>query len=103
MFRIFTRRFISSSRLSLQQGVDASVNTVKSSCPAGTSLNLNIKKAGKDPIALSDDEYPTWLWTVLDAEAQARELAEDPLKQRKKQIRKANRTNIKQNNFLKQL
>lgn len=74
-----------------------------SSCPAGTSLNLNIKKSGKDPVALADEEYPEWLQTVLDKEAQASKLAEDPMKLRKSQIRNNNRANIKQNNFLKQL
>lgn len=99
MFRLIPRRFFSAG-LFLQQ---ESSRVVKSSCPAGTVLNLNVKKSGKDPIALEDHEYPAWLWEVLDKEAQARKLAEDPLKLRKKQIRKANRARIKQNNFLQQL
>ncbi|KAJ1959342.1 hypothetical protein GGI12_004385 [Dipsacomyces acuminosporus] len=33
----------------------------------GTVLKgLNIYKDGKDPVALKDEEYPEWLWTLLD-------------------------------------
>lgn len=73
---------------------------IVSSCPAGTPLNLQIKKSGKEPVALEDSEYPEWLWTVLDANVQAEKLAADPIKLRKKRLRIANRANIKQNNFL---
>ena len=39
---------------------------VKSSVPAGTPLKgLNFEKAKSDPVALADDEYPAWLWTIL--------------------------------------
>ncbi|AGO12194.1 AaceriAEL167Cp [[Ashbya] aceris (nom. inval.)] len=71
-----------------------------SSCPAGTPLNLLLKKGGKEPLALEDSEYPEWLWTVLDSEAQAAKLAEDPIKARKKALRRMNREHIKQQNFL---
>ncbi|CDO95281.1 unnamed protein product [Kluyveromyces dobzhanskii CBS 2104] len=73
---------------------------IVSSCAAGTVLNLQIKKSGKEPVALESHEYPDWLWTVLDAQAQAEKLASDPIKLRRKQLRIANRANIKQNNFL---
>ncbi len=34
--------------------------------PAGTPLKgLNFEKNKQDPIALADDEYPEWLWTIL--------------------------------------
>jgi len=40
---------------------------VKSSIPAGVPLKgLNFLKNAQDPVALPDDEYPAWLWTVLD-------------------------------------
>lgn len=40
---------------------------VKSSIPAGVPLKgLNFLKNAQDPVALPDDEYPEWLWTVLD-------------------------------------
>lgn len=39
---------------------------VKSSIPAGTPLKgLNFEKNKQDPVALPDDEYPAWLWTIL--------------------------------------
>lgn len=85
----------------------SSVARLQSSCKAGTVLNLNIKKTGKDPIALEDSEYPGWLWSVLDkntaVDASKLEVSEDTLKLRKKQIRQANREKIKQRNFLNQL
>lgn len=71
-----------------------------SSCPAGTLLNLQIKKNGKESVALEDSEYPSWLWTVLDPKFQMSKLDNDPIAKRKKQLRKTNRANIKQNNFL---
>jgi hypothetical protein len=40
---------------------------VKSSIAAGTPLKgLNFLKDRGDPVALADDEYPSWLWTILD-------------------------------------
>jgi hypothetical protein len=27
---------------------------------------LNFLKDRQDPVALADDEYPSWLWTILD-------------------------------------
>lgn len=38
-----------------------------SSCAAGTVLSgLSLYKDRADPIALPDEEYPEWLWTLLD-------------------------------------
>ncbi|PWN36986.1 uncharacterized protein FA14DRAFT_8471 [Meira miltonrushii] len=38
-----------------------------SSCPEGTTLSgLNIFKDRADPVALPDDQYPNWLWTILE-------------------------------------
>jgi large subunit ribosomal protein L54 len=38
-----------------------------SSCPAGTVLTgLSVLKDQSDPVALPDDQYPAWLWTILD-------------------------------------
>ncbi|KAK2065091.1 hypothetical protein LY76DRAFT_631442 [Colletotrichum caudatum] len=49
-----------------------------SSCPAGTVLNgLNYFKARTDPVALPDEEYPEWLWTVLESKKEAVETADD--------------------------
>jgi large subunit ribosomal protein L54 len=41
----------------------------KSSCLPGTPLEgLNFLKDRQDPVALPDDEYPDWLWTILERE-----------------------------------
>lgn len=43
------------------------VPLVKSSVPAGQPLKgLNFLKDRQDPIAAPDEEYPAWLWTLLD-------------------------------------
>ena len=35
--------------------------------PAGTVLKgLNFYKDKQDPVAMADEEYPAWLWRVLD-------------------------------------
>ncbi|KAF2850761.1 hypothetical protein T440DRAFT_450041 [Plenodomus tracheiphilus IPT5] len=40
---------------------------VKSSIPAGQPLKgLNFLKNAQDPIALADEEYPEWLWGILE-------------------------------------
>lgn len=39
----------------------------ESSSPAGTLLRgLNYIKGHDDPISLKEEEYPTWLWSLLD-------------------------------------
>lgn len=39
---------------------------MKSSIAAGTPLKgLNFEKNKVDPVALADEEYPEWLWTIL--------------------------------------
>ncbi|EJS44709.1 mrpl37p [Saccharomyces arboricola H-6] len=97
-------RWISTSRILYNK---QAVNAAVSSCSAGTSLNLNIWKSGKDAVALEDKEYPSWLWSVLGSKQTDEHAAKDPegeaLLKRRKNIRKANRQRIKQNNFLSQL
>lgn len=45
----------------------ASAPKVQSSVPAGTVLKgLNFYKDKQDPVAMADEEYPAWLWRVLD-------------------------------------
>ena len=76
-------------------------NEVKSSCKAGTVLNLKVKKSGDEPVALEDHEYPEWLWDCLDKEKLDQKLKEtDFMKWRRKQITKANTAKINNNNFL---
>ncbi|KAJ2456035.1 hypothetical protein EV183_000378 [Coemansia sp. RSA 2336] len=66
-----------------------------SSAAHGTVLKgLNIYKDGKDPVALKDEEYPEWLWTLLD------KVPEEQLPEREKQ-RLERSKNIKKNNFMK--
>lgn len=74
---------------------------IASSCSAGTVIKgLNIRK-GQEPIAAkADEEYPEWLWTLFDKNAQQKKLEEDPIKAAKKSRRDANRKKIKENNFL---
>lgn len=69
--------------------------------PAGTKLKgLNILK-GQDPVvALPDEEYPAWLWDVLDKNAQKARLEADPMRAAQNERRNANRKKIKENNFL---
>ncbi|KAL5121298.1 hypothetical protein ACEQ8H_000766 [Pleosporales sp. CAS-2024a] len=47
---------------------------VKSSVVAGTPLKgLNFEKNKADPVALADDEYPAWLWTILQRQEKTAE------------------------------
>lgn len=47
---------------------EAAVSTL-SACPAGTVLTgLNYFKNQTDPVALTDDKYPEWLWRCLDVQ-----------------------------------
>ena len=63
---------------------------IKSACEAGTVMKgLNILKAGTDPVALPEAEYPPFLWTRLDTQ----NIGE------RKEARKANRAQIKRKNF----
>lgn len=74
---------------------------VVSSVPAGTVLKgCNVRKNGEDPVALADEEYPAWLWDVLDPEIQKAKIAADPIKAARKQRRELNRKKIKEQNFL---
>lgn len=74
----------------------------KSMTPAGTKLKgLNIKKNGEDPVALEDEEYPPWLWEVLDKQKQQAKLQANPEKAAHSKRRQANRQHIKSDNFLR--
>jgi large subunit ribosomal protein L54 len=58
------------------QAADASKKKVaplvKSSVVAGTPLKgLNFEKNKSDPVALADEEYPEWLWTILTRQEKA--------------------------------
>ncbi|KAG7865428.1 hypothetical protein KL918_004670 [Ogataea parapolymorpha] len=77
---------------------------LQSSVKEGTPLNIQVFKAGKPAVALKDEEYPDWLWTLLDKEAQEAQLkATDEFRYMRKQAKKVHRQKLKQNNFLAQL
>ncbi|KAJ2761101.1 hypothetical protein IWQ56_003908 [Coemansia nantahalensis] len=89
----FPRRLASGQAAAAQGGEVASAPA--SSAAHGTVLKgLNIYKEGNDPVALKDDEYPAWLWTLLD-KAPAGESAE-----RERQRVERSKT-IKEANFMK--
>lgn len=74
------------------------------SCPAGTVLNLKIRKNGDEPVALEDSQYPEWLWDILDKEKTDQQLKQlDFMAWRRKQLNKQNTKTIKNNNFLSTL
>lgn len=76
----------------------------KSATPAGTVLNLKIRKNGDEPVALEDSEYPEWLWDCLDKNKLDADLKKDDMmKWRRKQISRANTARIKNNNFVAQM
>jgi len=69
---------------------------------------LSILKDQPDPVALPDDQYPSWLWTILDSErldAEDGRLASSEagidFKREKKRLRAQNKANIKAANYLK--
>src|SRR5882762_8379217 len=71
-----------------------------SSCPANTLLpGLNYLKGQPPVLALPDEEYPSWLWTLLQPRVEVDEglgsLAE------KRRMKKERTANIKYANFLK--
>ena len=60
---------------------------------------LNYLKGQPEVVAQADDAYPPWLWTILDQKPLPDDgpggVAE------KKQLRKANRQRIREQNFMK--
>ncbi|KAI0949995.1 hypothetical protein AcV7_008599 [Taiwanofungus camphoratus] len=72
----------------------------KSSCPENTVLGGLAWLKNQSPIlALPDDAYPSWLWTLLDR----KELPDDGPggKAEKYKLRKQNRQRIRDQNFMK--
>lgn len=74
---------------------------MESSCKEGTAINLKVYKGAKPIVALKDEEYPEWLWTLLDKDAQMEQLKkEDLFRYNRKIIKKQNVARIKMNNFM---
>ncbi|KAI8147101.1 mitochondrial ribosomal protein L37-domain-containing protein [Fennellomyces sp. T-0311] len=70
-----------------------------SSVPKGQTLTgINFLKDGKDPVALDDNEYPDWLWDLLDEKKQKQKTTKPTNRQ---YHRKKNREAIKAMNFMK--
>lgn len=77
---------------------------VRSSCKAGTVLNLKMRKSGNEPVALEDHDYPEWLWDCLDKSKMDEDLkTNDLMKWRKKHLGKINKAKINNNNFLSKM
>nr|CAG8435851.1 11899_t:CDS:2 [Entrophospora candida]CAG8437944.1 12138_t:CDS:2 [Entrophospora candida] len=67
--------------------------------PAGMIIKgLNFYKDGSDPITKLDNEYPDWLWELLDEEIVEQKNLEDN-KFSRKSHRKERREKIKNDNF----
>ncbi|KAI9189900.1 hypothetical protein H9P43_001333 [Blastocladiella emersonii ATCC 22665] len=66
--------------------------------PAGTPITVNYLKDAQHPVALRDEEYPEWLWTIADPPK--KDWA--PEEKRTKEYLKFARTqDIKLKNFIK--
>jgi large subunit ribosomal protein L54 len=77
---------------------------LQSSCKEGTKIDLNIYKNGKPIVALKDEEYPEWLWGLLDKDLQLEQLKnEDPFRYNRKIIKKQNIARIKMKNFMQNM
>ncbi|ORZ39564.1 mitochondrial ribosomal protein L37-domain-containing protein [Catenaria anguillulae PL171] len=64
----------------------------------GTEIPINYIKGGKHPVALKDEEYPEWLWTI----AQPPKKEWSPREKRSANYLKFERTEaIKLKNFIK--
>ncbi|KAI9466123.1 mitochondrial ribosomal protein L37-domain-containing protein [Lactarius psammicola] len=77
-----------------------STGAALSSCPPNTILvGLNYLKDQPPVLALADEEYPPWLWKLLDKT----ELPDDGPggKAEKRRLRKENRQRIRDQNFMK--
>lgn len=92
MFKQFIRKFASSCAI------------LESSCKEGTKINLNIYKNAKPILAKKDEEYPEWLWTLLDKDLQLEQLKQDDwFRYNRKLIKKQNVARIKMNNFMQNM
>jgi large subunit ribosomal protein L54 len=72
----------------------------RSSCAPNTALvGLNYLKDQPPVLALADEEYPPWLWKLLDKS----ELPDDGPggEAEKRRLRKENRQRIRDQNFMK--
>ncbi|WVW78414.1 hypothetical protein I302_100368 [Kwoniella bestiolae CBS 10118] len=110
----FSSTSTSSAASSSQPKPKAKSSKVASSVPAGTKLTgLSILKDKPDPVALEDEEYPPWLWTLLEDTSKAHKAAENQVElhkegdkafdvnKEKRKLKNLNREKIKASNYLK--
>lgn len=97
---LFSRRLFSTTQL-LRNTSDNAAKPITSSCVAGTKLNLKIYAKGEEPVALKDEEYPPWLWNLLDQDAQ--NASKTSMQLQKREMRRNNVKKIKYNNFLSKM
>ncbi|KAG8912563.1 hypothetical protein FRC00_004251 [Tulasnella sp. 408] len=86
--------------------LEASGTTPRSSCLPGTVLEgLTWLKDQKPVIAKPDEEYPPWLWTLLERKVEDPKKPSPPpppgSREAQRSLRKANRKTIKASNFMK--
>jgi len=87
---IFIRQFSSATR-----------RLIQSSCKEGTPIHLDIYKSAQPLIAKKDEEYPNWLWTLLNKDEQMEELQKtDYFRYKRKLMKKRNVARCKNNNFM---
>ncbi|PVG02973.1 hypothetical protein CPB86DRAFT_696054, partial [Serendipita vermifera] len=73
-----------------------------SSCVKGTELTgLNWLKGQAPVVALADEEYPAWLWTILEPRKYSEEEMKPGGKGFKAKLRKERREKIRLTNFMK--
>ncbi|KAM0786801.1 hypothetical protein ACM66B_002234 [Microbotryomycetes sp. NB124-2] len=84
-----------------------SAKAAASACPAGTKLTgLNYLKDGADPVAKDDDEYPNWLWTLVEpakkpTNSSSKRAATIDLEAAQRKLKRDSKAAIKASNTLK--
>ncbi|KAG8856296.1 hypothetical protein FRB91_000925 [Serendipita sp. 411] len=81
---------------------NAKNTSVPSSCPKDTVLTgLSWLKGQAPVVALADEEYPPWLWTVLEPRKYTEEEMQPGNAGYKAQMRKERKAKIRLSNFMK--
>ncbi|GAA5992251.1 hypothetical protein JCM10908_001839 [Rhodotorula pacifica] len=104
---VAVRAFASSPRAASTSAPAATAASTipESSCPAGTVLkNLNFVKDASDPVALEDDKYPAWVWTLTESARKAPTEGADEaanLRHQRKTLKAERKVSMKAANALK--
>ncbi|TKA53610.1 hypothetical protein B0A53_03901 [Rhodotorula sp. CCFEE 5036] len=90
---------------SAQPSAAAASAVPESSCPPGTVLkNLSFVKDAADPVALEDDKYPAWVWTLAESARKAPKEGADEaanLRNQRKALKAERKISMKAANALK--